>query len=284
MAYEGMAPEVYADQLLTRLNDNLVLGSVVNRDYEGEIQAYGDSVVISEVGPVTISTYTPSSTSALTLQTIGDAQQILRIDQAKSYSWWIDDVSGAQMKPKAMDDMIDQSAWGIANNIDEYIAAFYSKAALAMGGTSSAGVDTTSTNVLRIFESAAAELSKANAPMGSWWIVLPPKIYQKAVLAGITKATDNMSILANGGLAGVFYGFRVYVSNNIAALSGTDRYPILAGYRGSITLAVQVLKSETARPAQYFKTIVKGLVVYGAKVTRPNQLGVYYADYTAEAT
>ena len=68
MAYNGLAgmtPEVWSGQLLRRLNDALVYGSVVNRDYESEIRGYGDVVKINEIGPITIQTYNANSTSAL---------------------------------------------------------------------------------------------------------------------------------------------------------------------------------------------------------------------------
>ena len=44
------------------------------------------------------------------------------------------------------------------------------------------------------------------------------------------------------------------------------------------------LKVSPANMSFHFKTLAKGLVVYGAKVVRPNTLGVLYADYTAEAS
>ena len=49
-------------------------------------------------------------------------------------------------------------------------------------------------------------------------------------------------------------------------------------------MAVQVMTSEIVRPSKQFVTLAKGLTYYGGKVTRPNNLGVLYADYTAEAT
>jgi hypothetical protein len=116
---------------------------------------------------------------------------------------------------------------------------------------------------------------------------VPPWFAEKLTLAKIVQDTANSGIIASGYFGRTYYGFDVYVSNNV--VNGTpaaNDARILFGYRGSISLAVQVTKIETARPSLDggFKTLVKGLIVYGAKVVRPNTLGVLYADYTAEAS
>lgn len=63
---------------------------IVNDDYDGEIAGPGDAVHITQFGDPTISTYTPGGT--LTYQDLIDAGQVLYIDQAKSFSFAIDDV------------------------------------------------------------------------------------------------------------------------------------------------------------------------------------------------
>ena len=49
-------------------------------------------------------------------------------------------------------------------------------------------------------------------------------------------------------------------------------------------MATQLVKTAIVEPSKQFVTLAKGLLVFGAKVTRPNNLGVLYADFTAEAT
>jgi hypothetical protein len=280
-------PEIWADSVLTRLNDALVFGSVVNRDYEGEIRGYGDVVKINEIGPITVNTYYATSTGALTVQSLSDAQKLLSINQSKYFSFWIDDIDQIQTKPKLMDEAMKNASWALADNIDAYIAALHSEAALVAGGTSGTGQDITSTNVLKYMSIAAHKLAEENVPSQGRWMVVPPWFAEKLVLAKIVQDTDNSQTFATGYMGRSLYGFDIYVSNNV--VGGTpagNNARVLFGYSGSISLAVQVTKIETARPAidGGFKTLVKGLVVYGAKVVRPNTLGVLYCDYTAEAS
>ena len=283
MALDALKPDIVSGQLLARLNDALVFANVSNTDYQGEITNFGQSVRIVQVGPVAINTYTAGTTSDLTIEQLSVAGQTLQIDQAKAYSFTIEDMDDAQAKAKALNDGITQAAWGLRDAIDAYIAGLRTDAAIAVGGTASTGADITSTNVLVYFMEAARKLDETNTPTMGRWASLPPWLCHKATLAGIVQKTDNDAVFGEGFIGRV-YGFDVYSTNNISALSGTDRYPALFGYQGSISMAVQVLKAEVVRPSKQFVTLAKGLAVYGAKVTRPNNLGVLYADYTAEAT
>ena len=287
MAYNrlaGLVPEVWSDLLLSRLNDALVYRNVVNTDYEGEIRNFGDTVKINEIGPVTISSYSATSTSGLTVQSLSDAQKMLKVDQAKSFAFWVDDIDQLQTKPKVMAEAMSEASWGMANNIDEYIAALHSEAGLVVGGTAVTGQDITSTNVLKYLSIAQTKLDEANVPEAGRWMVVPPWFAHKLILARIVHDTNNSATLAQGLLGRGIYGFDIYKSNNVVNGGSTDLAKIMCGYRGSISLAVQVIKVETVRPSFHFKTLVKGLVVYGAKVVRPGTLGVLHADYTAEAT
>jgi len=283
MSLNNLKPDIVAGQLLARLNDALVFAQVSNTDYQGEITNMGQSVRIVEVGPVTIRDYTMGSTADITVEQLPTAAQVLQINQSKYYGFTIDDADNAQAKIKVLNDGITQAAWGLRDNIDAYIAGLYLSAGVAIGGTATTGVDITSTNVMAYFMEAARRLDETNTPTMGRYAVVPPWLAHKATLAGIVQKTANDEVFASGSIGRV-YGFDVFSSNNISALSGTDRFPALFGYKGSISMAVQVLHSEIVRPSKQFVNLAKGLVVYGAKMTRPNNIGVLYADYTGEAT
>jgi len=279
----ALKPDIIAGQLLARLNDALVFPQVCNTDYQGEITSYGQSVKIVQVGPVAVNSYTMGTTSDLTIEQATVAGQTLDIDQASYYAFTIDKVDNAQARVKILNDGITQAAWGLRDDIDAYIAALRTDAAVAIGGTAATGADITSTNLIAYLNEADRKLSETNTPKAGRWAVVPPWFASKLALAGIVQKTENNDVFANG-YVGRAFGFDFYESNNVTAISGTDRYPCLFGFKGSITMAVQVLDSEIVKPSKQFVTLAKGLVVYGAKVNRPNNLGVLYADYTEEAT
>jgi hypothetical protein len=285
MALAGFVPEIWSGRVLARLNDALVYKNVCTTEYEGEISGFGDVVKINEIGPITVNSYSATSTGALTVQQLTDAQKLLQINQSKYFAFWLDDQDNARIKPKVLGEALDNSAWALANNIDEYIATLYTDAGLAIGGTSTTGVDVTATNVLKYLSLAQQKLDEMNTPMAGRWVVVPPWFQQKMTLANVALNTDNVGTLGAGYIGRTFYGFDIWVSNNVYHASGTDRAAIMFGYPGSIAMAVQVLATRQESSGTIgFKTLVKGLVVYGAKVVRPNNLGILWADYTAEAT
>lgn len=285
MALAHFVPEVWSGRILKRLNQALVYRNVCTTEYEGEITGAGDVVKINEIGPISVNTYQSTSTGALTVQQLTDAQKLLKIDQMKYFAFWLDDVDNAQTKPKLMREAMDEGAYSIANQIDYYISRLYSDAGLAIGGTSTTGVDVTSTNVLKYLSLAQQKLDENNTPMMGRWMVVPPWFAQKLTLSKIALDTNNSGTLAAGYLGRSHYGFDIYVSNQVYHASSTDRAAIMCGYTGSIALAVQYLATRQESSGTIgFKTLVKGLVVFGAKVLRPNNLGVLWADYTAEAT
>ena len=52
MAVDNFIPQLWAAELLDNLNDDHVYGALLNRDYEGDISAFGDSVRINSIGRV----------------------------------------------------------------------------------------------------------------------------------------------------------------------------------------------------------------------------------------
>ncbi len=58
MAFSNFIPEIWSARLLEHLDKVHVYASLLNRDYEGEIKAFGDTVHINQVGNITVKDYT----------------------------------------------------------------------------------------------------------------------------------------------------------------------------------------------------------------------------------
>ena len=282
-------PEIWSSEILASLLDTLVAEQICNTDYEGEVTGFGDVVKINEIGDITISDYTPGTTSALSPQKLNDAQKELRINKAKSFTFWVDDVAKAQAKGNFMSEAMRKATHGLSKELDKTFAGLYTQCGLVAGGSISGstitGVDITSTNVMKYISICAQKMDEANAPDdGTRWMFVPPWFEQKMKLARIVLDTNN-SAMFNNSYLGNFYGFNIFKSNNVTnGTPAADDACIMFGYRGSIAMARQLTNLEAVRPDFYFKDLVKGLFVYGVKVVRPNQTGVLYADYTAESS
>src|SRR4030042_4378618 len=98
MSITYFQPEVWSATLLSVLSKNLVYAGApcVNRTYEGEISAFGDTVHIVSVADPTILDY--AKDTDLTVQVLTDAEQTLLIDQAKAFAFEIDDLDMRQVR------------------------------------------------------------------------------------------------------------------------------------------------------------------------------------------
>jgi hypothetical protein len=283
MALEGFIPEIWSGQLEENLRRSHVFAAVCNNNYEGEIADFGDAVRINQIGTITVSDYSPDSTT-ITPQKISDAQKQLKIDQAKYFAFEVDDVRRTQMKPKIMQGAMREAGWSLRDAMDQFIAGKYTDAAIVSGlGTEATAIDITSVNVTEYVGLCAQKLNEANVPLETRWMILPPWFHQKLVLAKITLDTSNSSIISEG-FVGRYLGFNLFMSNNVSVKTAATNQGsrIMFGYSGSITLAEQLVKMEAFRPESSFHDAVKGLHIYGAKVVRPDATGVLIADYTAE--
>ena len=54
MAFSNFIPEIWSARLLEHMDKVHVYANLMNRDYEGDIKAYGDTVHINLLGEITI--------------------------------------------------------------------------------------------------------------------------------------------------------------------------------------------------------------------------------------
>lgn len=283
MGVENFIPELWSDRLFVRLRKALVYGGLCQRDYEGEIRNFGDSVKINELGPVTVTAYTKGGT--LTYSDLDSAGKILKIDQASEFHFKIDDIDQAQTNPKLMDGGMDEAAYAVADTIDAYIAGLYSQAGATPSsttyiGSSGSSLSVSSGNVIETLTYAGRYLSEKNVPQLGRWIVVPPWFTQKLLLAevGGVSATAVPKVFDDGaivnGFIGRALGFDIFESNNVTTSS--TQYRVMCGNRSAISYAGQVTKVEALRLQTTFADAARGLYVYGAKVTRPEALLTLY--------
>lgn len=277
MSVNNFIPEFWSASILDTLKKQSVFLNLANRDYEGEIRGGGDTVRINELGDITISTYVKNSTTAITIQQLTDAQQVLVIDQQKYFAFSMDDVDKAQTKGGVMPMAMDRAAYGLRDNMDVNLATYLSTSGNFFTGTNSTELGSTvtalsaaSTAVITALGWYARIMDQNNVPQMGRWIVVPPAIHHQMVTAQIVQNTNNTAFLANGVTAiGNFYGFDIYVSNNCYGVN-SSQWHVIAGHSMGFSVAQQIAQTEAFRNPDAFGDVVRGLHVYGRKVIRPN--------------
>jgi hypothetical protein len=116
------------------------------------------------------------------------------------------------------------------------------------------------------------KLEEANVPDGRTWIVVPPFIKTKLMLAGI-KFQINNGVNGTGAVAFTNeLGCDIFVSNQLAKDENGNTM-MLAGSYSAIAYAEQVLETQVLdRLENSFDKAVRGRLVFGAKVIKPNEL------------
>lgn len=279
MALSNFIPTVWSARLSMALDraQKFTQAGVVNRDYEGDIRAFGDSVRIGSISDPTIGNYTRNG--SISVETLDDASQLLTIDQAKYFAFEIDDLDTAQMNVSVMDRAIQRAGRKLTNTADTLVAGFYASAAGAVASSGSPETDLgTAGKAYEHLVELGVELDAADVPSEGRWVIVPSWYHGKLLLddrfvgAG-TAATD---ATVRNGVIGEAAGFTVLKSNNVSN-DGTT-YRIMAGTDMAISFAEQIVKIEAYRPQDSFSDGVKGLYVYGAKVVRPECLATLYAN------
>ena len=275
MAFTNFIPEVWSARLLEHLDNVHVYSALMNRDYEGDIRAYGDTVHINTIGAITVKSYT-KNTDIDAPETLTTTDQTLVIDQAKYFNFQVDDVDKVQAAGELVDTAMGRAAYALADVSDAYLLGVIAAGAAAGNtiGSAAAPIALTASNVYENIVKLKTKLDKANVPNTGRTIVVPPDVHSLLLLDdrfAKSTATAGQEALING-LVGRIAGFDVYMSNNVKTGTGTDTgktpyFEITAQITDATTYAEQIIKTEAYRMESRFADAVKGLHVYGAKVT-----------------
>lgn len=276
MAISAFKPEVWNANLLVTLEKSHVYGAagVVNRDYEGDIAQYGDTVHITSLADPTVGTYTPHTD--ITIEDVDDSDATLLIDQSKYFAFEVDDVEKRQALNGGaiLTEQARKAAYKLRDVADAYVA-----------GLMAAGVDAGNLVAEQTLAAAADAydllvdlgtlLSDDNVPDDDRWAVVTPAFYGLLLKDSRFVGTGDAQAAATraNGLVGEAAGFSIRKSNNAPDGPGVGAGKlVIAGYGGAVTYAEQINKTEATRKEKGFADIVKGLHLYGAKVVRPTGL------------
>jgi len=272
-------PEIWTGKLLTAFDKKLVYADLINRDYEGEISAAGDTVRINSVGDVAIAEYVPGTTE-VDPETLDTADQTLVVDQAHYFAFEVDDVDKRQAKAGLVAEATRRAGHNLADIVDQFIVDLYTgvDADNDIGGLAITDGDTAYSMLLAM----RTACNEADIPDDGRWAVLPAWI--TGLLLDNSKFVANPALAQTGGnllngKIGRAAGFDIYESNNNPLITGDD-YLAWAGIKPAITMAQQINEVEAYRSHKHFADVVRGLLLYGAKLIRPDAIVTVTASQT----
>lgn len=247
MAVSNFIQQIWSKKILDALEMQCKLVDNCLREYEGDCK-YAQSVKILGVGEPTIGDYTGAD---ITIEDMSDEGQILAIDQAKYFAFYVDDVDKAQSVPGLPEEYQRKSVHALAVARDTYVAGLIASAA------NTTAITLTADGVKTGIDAAIVALRERNFDEEGV-IEITPAVYNLFKNNLITLSTNNPEYIKKG-IVGVYDGFDVIMSNNL-------KTPGCVRGKKAIAFAGQLEKVEACRAEKRFADIVKGLDVYGAKV------------------
>lgn len=295
MAITNFIPELWAAAVQLPFQKSLVFGqpSVANTKYEGMIRRQGDTVHITSITAPTIRSYTKGT--ELTVEELADANLTLNIDQGDYFAFRVHDIDEVQAAGDFEGPATLQAGHGLKDQVDSYIAGLFNLA-VGSGGPATANrlgdvsvVDGTGTGkpgsgqttAWNVLVDLANRLNKQSVPSDGRYAIIDPDFLSSLMhdpRFSRVDASGSSETLRNG-IVGRAAGFDILVSNN--TVKASSRSLVVAGIPDALTFANQLTQVEAMRSEGHFADLVRGLNVYGAKITRPDGVATANVEYVA---
>ena len=259
MAVTNFIQQIWSKKIQDDLELKCKLVDNCLRDYEGDCK-YAQSVKILGVGEPTIGDYTGAD---ITIEEMSDKGQILTIDQAKYFAFYVDDVNQAQSVPGLREKYQEKAVHGLAVARDTYVAT------LIQGATNKTTIEAmTEEGAKKAVDAGIVALRERNFDEDGV-IEMTPAFYNVFKNHLITLSTNNPELIKKG-VVGMYDNFECIMSNNL-------KTPCDIRGKKAIAFAGQINEVEALRAEKKFKDIVRGLDTFGAKVIDENRIQVLVA-------
>lgn len=258
MALDNFIPELWAARLLENLENAHVATAFVNRDYEGQIKAMGDTVHINALGKINIGDYTKNQ-DMTDPEILSTDEKILKIDQAKFFNFYVDDLDKVQAAGPFMDKATMGAAYEVADIVDKAIFDAMAKdAKTKLTKTVNKG------NIYDVLIDLRTALNKLNVPKTGRKLACSSDITGLILRdERLIKSTETGQDRAISGFIGRLAGFDIFETENVPANT------IIAGSIIGTSFAEQITSVESIRHPKRSGDIVRGVNVYGVKVVQP---------------
>ena len=255
MAVTNFIQQIWSKKIQDDLELKCKLVDNCLREYEGDCQ-YAQSVKILGVGEPTIGDYTGAD---ITIEEMSDKGQVLTIDQAKYFAFYVDDVDKAQSVPGLPEKYQEKAVHGLAVARDTYVAE------LIAAATNKTTVTMDEAGFKKGIDDAIVELRERNFDEEGV-IEITPAGYALFKNHLITLSTNNPEYIKKG-IVGMYDNMEVIMSNNL-------KTPGCVRGKKAIAFVGQINKVEALRAEKKFCDIIRGLDTFGAKVIDENRIQV----------
>lgn len=286
LANGNFIPEIWSKSTQVKFYNTMVAQKICNRDFEGTLKKAGDTVHVRQIGDLTAQDYTKNST--ISWQDLPDDKVSFVVSQQKLIAFKVDDIDKAQSDINIIQSYTDEAAYTLSKAVDTHVLGLHAGATSIWGSTSTpldCGYGSGEYSPVKVLAHLARLLNDNDVPDAGRWFVGPPVFFEQLMdesgKAIDASAMGDGSSIAKNGKIGRLLGMDLYQSNNVAT-DGTY-YACMAGTKHAITLAEQLVLTESLRLETTVATGVRQLEVYQAKVMQADALATAYLSFDIEA-
>ncbi|MFS0776079.1 hypothetical protein ABC255_08745 [Neobacillus sp. 3P2-tot-E-2] len=267
MAVTTFIPQVWEAKLLT----NFHKASIANVITTPPEEIKGNKIIFNRVGSVAVKDYAGS----VSFDELTTSAAELDMDQKKYFAFKVKDVDKVQAAGELVDSHTAEASATLQENVDKYVLGLYTGAhADNVIGTDAAPKAIDKLNAYDYVVDLGTKLSQKKVPKADRFVVINSAFL--GLLSKDDRFTRNPVVLENGVVEGqVINGMQVVVSEEVANVTG--KYKIMALHKSGIGHGKQIEETEALRLEGDFADGIRGLMVYGAEVLRPEAVAVLTA-------
>ena len=277
-AAQEFIPQIWDAAIKRAYESKLVSKSIVD-DRSGQLSE-GDIIHFNGLADPTIASY---SGTTISYETLKPSRVSLLVDQQNTYSFIVDDIEKEMANVDLPGSQAKRAGYSLAKTCDAYVLG---ATTTAKCGTEIEDTTLNSATVISVFSEIARKLEEQNVGMGDKWVVIPPWVKEKLLLAGVVhQINDGMDGRKGGDKWASYLDLDIYISTNLVNFeaSGSVTSAFAGSYR-AIGFAEGLLKNEVMKDVALFGDYCRGLQVFGKEVIFPNELLSLQFTYAVETT
>lgn len=310
----GFIPEIYAKKLAREVKKyTQFIERNCNREWEGDIKAFGDKVRISLPNAENVIVAITAETTDVcpVPDKVSPTQKTLEINNIATFSLKFSDVDQVQSQYNLLDGYSAIAMQKLGDLKDKQVMVALIKAVTNtdnMIGTAAAPQAVTKDDIYDFLVDARVALTNAGALNGNGFYsfkgnqeemeflapvyTCTPKIFGLMLKSTqLTHPTANADQVIERGQKSMMAGFEIDQDTVLTTITATDVTDLatgaqvgIAATKMAVTYANQYTKVEKLRDPDCFADIVRGLELYGFAVIHPECAVITYFKLGAEAT
>ncbi|MGA5663716.1 hypothetical protein ACPCZR_30405 [Bacillus bombysepticus] len=267
MSVATFIPTIWEARLMANFHKRSIADLITTKPTKIE----GNKIIFNRVGAVNVKNYE----GEVEWDNTNPSKVEINMDQKKYFAFKVDDVDAVQAAGNLIDPHTQEAGSVLQETVDTFVLGLYTGAHKDnVIGTDAAAIELSPKNAYDYIVDLNTKLNMKKVPKTDRFTIINSQVL--GLLSKDDRFTKQPVILENGVVEGqVINGSQIVVSEETPNTAG--KYKILGLHKSAIGHGKQLNETEAQRLQNSFADGVRGLMVYGAGVLRPESLAVLTA-------